>query len=79
MGRYQDAIAAAQQAVALRPDFVAAYGNLSTAYEALHMWDEALRNAQQAIQLQPDFPMSKDNFARILEEKRESGGSQPSR
>lgn len=79
MGRYQDAIAAAQQSVALRPDFVAAYGNLSTAYEALHMWDEALRNAQQAFQLQPDFPMAKDNFDRILEEKQESGGSQPSR
>ena len=79
MGRYQDAIAAARQSVALRPDYVAAYGNLSTAYEALHIWDEALRNAQRAIQLQPDFPMAKDNLDRILEEKRESGGSQPSR
>jgi len=79
IGRYQDAIAAAQQSVALRHDFVAAYGNLSTAYEALHMWDEALRNAQQAFQLQPDFPMAKDNFDRILEEKQGSDGSQPSR
>jgi hypothetical protein len=79
MGRYQGAIAAAQRSVALRPNFVAAYGNLSTAYEALHMWDEALRNAQQAVQLQPDLPMAKDNFDRILEERQKTGGSQPSR
>src|SRR5579864_772746 len=79
MGRYQDAIATAHQAVALRPDFAAAYGNLSTAYEALRMWDEALRSARQAFQLQPDYPMAKDNLDRLLEEKRETDASRPSR
>jgi len=62
-GRYQDSIAAARKALALKPDYAEAYNNIAAAYEAMRQWDQAIAAAQQALRLKPDFPLARNNLA----------------
>jgi tetratricopeptide (TPR) repeat protein len=64
--RFQDQIAAAQQAIRLKPDLAEAYNNLAAGYEDLRMWSEAIAAAQQAIRLKPDFQLARNNLAWAL-------------
>ena len=59
----QDCIAAAKEAIRLKPDFAEAYNNIAAAYEDLGMWDEAITAAKEAIRLKPDFQLAKNNLA----------------
>ena len=68
-GNYLEAIAAAQTALYLKPDFAEAYNNIGAAYASLEMWDLAIQAAQQALRLKPDFPLARNNLAWALQQK----------
>lgn len=62
-GRYQESIAAAQQALKINPRSPKAWNNIAAGNEALHRWDAAIAAARKAISLKPDFQLAKNNLA----------------
>ena len=68
-GRYADCIAAAQQALRLKPDYAEAYNNIAAGYQSLGQWDKAIEAAREAIRLKPDFDLAKNNLAFSLAQK----------
>ena len=66
-GRADEAIAAYQQAIALRPDLVAAYVNLGTVHATRAQWDEAVASFRQAVALAPDIRVLHYNYINALE------------
>ena len=62
-GRLDEAAAHYRRAIALRPDYAAAYSNLGTALRAQGRLDEAVATYERAIALQPDFPDAHYNLA----------------
>jgi superkiller protein 3 len=50
-----DAVAAFQQAVTLKPEWPAAQNNLGYAYGSLGKWKEAIAAHKEAIRLKPDY------------------------
>jgi len=69
-GRYQDSIAAAKNALRLKPDYAEAYNNIAAAYEGMQQWDQAIAAAQQALRLKPDFQLARNNLAYSEQQKR---------
>ncbi len=55
-GKYQESITALEQAVKLKPGFVAAWNNLSVVYRKLKQPEKALVAINKAIKLQPKNP-----------------------
>lgn len=72
-GKYEECIAGARKALALKPDYAEAYNNLAAAYIALHRWDEGIRAATEALRLKPDFEMAKKNLDRARALKQRGG------
>ena len=72
-GKYDECIAGARQAIALKPDFAEAYNNLAAAYLAQHRWDDAIQAASQALRLKPDFAMAQKILERARALKRGGG------
>ncbi len=68
-GRYQDAIASANAALAARPDLALAHNNLAVSYLQLGMFDDATKAAEEAIRLNPGNEMARNNLAWILRER----------
>ena len=64
--RLDDAAAHYRRAIALRPDYAAAYSNLGTALRGQGRLDEAVTTYERAIALQPDFPDAHYNLANTL-------------
>jgi tetratricopeptide (TPR) repeat protein len=62
-GRYRDCIAAAQQALRLRPSYAEAYNNIAAGHQALGEWDDAISAAKEAIRLRPEFQLARNNLA----------------
>jgi protein O-mannosyl-transferase len=62
-GRFRECIAAAEQALRLRPDYAEAYNNIAAAHEDLREWDAAISAAREAVRLKPDFQLAKNNLA----------------
>ena len=62
-------LAAAQQAVTLRPDSAEAHNNVAAAYASLEQWDQAIAAAEAAIRLKPDFQLARNNLAWAQQEK----------
>ena len=62
-GRYRDCIAAAQQALRLRPSYAEAYNNIAAGHQALGEWDDAISAAKSAIRLRPEFQLARNNLA----------------
>lgn len=60
---YPACIAAAQQALRLRPNSAEAYNNIAAANAAMGNWDNAIAAARKAIALKPDFQLAKNNLA----------------
>lgn len=71
--RFRDCIAAAEQALKLRPDYPEAYNNIAAAHEDLHEWDAAIAAAREAVRLKPDFQLAKNNLA-YSEQQKKAGG-----
>jgi tetratricopeptide (TPR) repeat protein len=53
--RWQEAIAAFSDAIAIKADFVVAYFGLGVTYSRLENWEEALPYFEKAIELNPTF------------------------
>lgn len=62
-GNYDACIAAAQQALKVKPDSELAYNNLGAAYAALQQWDLAIASERQALKIKPEFTLAKNNLA----------------
>jgi tetratricopeptide (TPR) repeat protein len=60
--RYDDSIAAARDAIALKPDYAAAFNNLAAAYAGLSRWDEAIAAATEALRFDPDLQIARNNL-----------------
>lgn len=73
-GRYNDCIAAAQEAVKLRPGYAEAYNNMAAAYASMQQWDNVIAAAREALRYKPDFAFAKKNLELALAEKGGGGG-----
>jgi tetratricopeptide (TPR) repeat protein len=61
-GRYRDSIAAAREALRLRPLYAEAFNNVAAGYEGLGQWEEAIQAAEQALRIQPDNELARNNL-----------------
>lgn len=68
-GNYGKCIAAAQQALKLKPDSALAYNNIGAAYAAMRQWDAAIASERKALGIEPDFTVAKNNLALYLAAK----------
>ena len=73
--RLDEAAAHYRRAIALRPDYAAAYSNLGTALRAQRRLDEAVAAYERAIALQPDFPDAHYNLANALTDQGKAGAA----
>lgn len=67
--RYEDCIAAAQNALKLKVDLAEAHSNVSACQHALGRDDEAIAELREVVRLRPDMVVAWSNLA-ILEEDR---------
>jgi tetratricopeptide (TPR) repeat protein len=63
LGRYDEAIAAYQQAIQLDPTVTAFHNNLGYVYRAQGRYDEAIAAYQQVLQLEPTYVLSRMSLA----------------
>ena len=73
--RYDEAIGHHQRAIALAPDYAAAYNNLGAALRGAGRIDEAVVQYRQALALKPDFPSASYNLANALLAQGQAGAS----
>jgi Tfp pilus assembly protein PilF len=66
---WDDAIAAYNEAIRIKPDFAEAYDNLGDALQAKGLHEEALRAHREAIRLKPDFAQAYYNLGATLAEQ----------
>jgi Flp pilus assembly protein TadD len=66
MNQFSQAIAAYQQAIALRPDFPDALNNLGKAHDLSGQTAQAVECYRRAIALKPDFASAHSNLAQAL-------------
>jgi hypothetical protein len=60
-GRYQDAIAQSQGALAIKPDFADAYWGIGISYGMLGQWDQAISNLDSALKIDKGDGDAKDD------------------
>jgi tetratricopeptide (TPR) repeat protein len=77
--KYKECIAAAREALRIRPDSAVAWNNIGAAYNAMSQWDEGIAAAKEAILLKPDFQLAKNNLAWAEGEKQKLPGLQEAR
>jgi tetratricopeptide (TPR) repeat protein len=61
-GRYQESLATAQRAAALRPDWDLAWNNVCAAFNSLGRWDDAIAAGEKAVRLNPGNAYAKGNL-----------------
>jgi Flp pilus assembly protein TadD len=71
-GNFAESIAAARQALKLRPQFAEAYNNIAASLGSMGQWDDAIAAAQQALKLKPDFALARNNLAWDEEQKQKT-------
>jgi tetratricopeptide (TPR) repeat protein len=76
-GNYEACIAAANQALKMKPDSALAYNNLGAAYAGLKQWDMAIESERAALRIDPGFTLSKNNLAMYQQEKSGKPAPQP--
>jgi len=64
--RYQEALAAYDQALSFKPDFAAAWNNRGIALHELERYREALASYDRALSLKPDFALAWNNRGNTL-------------
>ena len=67
-GRYQDAIDAYCEAIAIQPDLVEAYINLGSMVSTLGQRDEAVVLLRRAIAIRPDNALAHGNLGKVLQD-----------
>jgi tetratricopeptide (TPR) repeat protein len=70
--RYQDSIAAAREALKLKPDYAEADNNIAAAFNGLGMWDDAISAGKEALRIKPDFQLAKNNLETSLSQKKKA-------
>ncbi len=68
-GDYEKCIAAAEEALKIKPDFADAYNNIGTSYNMLKQYDKAIAACQKALEINPNFALAKGNLAEALKNK----------
>jgi tetratricopeptide (TPR) repeat protein len=68
-GRFEECIAAAKQAIKLRPGSAEAYNNLAAGYLGLKRWDEAIQAAKESLRIQPGFRAAQQNLEFAVAQK----------
>lgn len=71
-GRFDDCVAAARQALNLRPGYAEAWNNIAAAYNAEGRWDEGIRAGEEAVRLAPGNQLAKNNLAWAISQKAKS-------
>lgn len=61
LGRFDDCIRAAREALKLRPNYAEAYNNMAAAYNSMHRWDEGIHAADEALRINPQFQIARNN------------------
>jgi Protein of unknown function (DUF1566)/Tetratricopeptide repeat len=61
-GRYQDAIAHSQGALAIKPDLADAYWGIGISYGMLGQWDQAISNLESALKIDKGYGDAKDSL-----------------
>ena len=61
-GRYQDAIAQSQAALAIKPDLADAYWGIGISNGMLGQWDEAISNLEAALKIDKNYAEAKDSL-----------------
>ena len=69
-GKFDESIAAAREALKLRPNYAEAYNNIAAAYEEMRMWDPAIEAAHQALRIRPDYELARNNLRWSEEQKK---------
>jgi tetratricopeptide (TPR) repeat protein len=69
IGRYDECVRAATEALRLRPAYAEAYNNIAAGYQSMHRWDDSIAAAQEAIRLKPDFSLARNNLAYALAQR----------
>ena len=62
-GKYDQSIAAAQEAIKIKSDYVDAYNNIGCAYNAMGQYDKAAEALNKALTLRPGYQLAKNNLA----------------
>lgn len=65
-GRFDDALAQFQRAVADKPDYAVALNNLGAAYEAKGWRDAAAASYRKAVDLDPSYALARRNLANTM-------------
>jgi len=69
-GKFPECIAAARQALKLRPGYAEAWNNIAAAYGSMAQWDNEIDAATKAIRFKSDFQLAKNNLAWAQSQKR---------
>jgi hypothetical protein len=69
-GEFNECIAAANEALKLKPDMAEAFNNIAACYASVRMWNEAIGAAAEAVRLKPDFQLARNNLAWAVEQRR---------
>ena len=67
--RFPESLAAAKNAVRLRPNYAEAFYYEAAAFEDLHQWDDAIAAAREALRLKPDFTLARNNLIYAASQK----------
>jgi protein O-mannosyl-transferase len=62
-GKYAGSIAAAREALAIRPGYAQAWNNIMVAYNAMSDWDNAIAAGERAVSLDPTDQLARNNLA----------------
>ena len=73
-GKFNESIAAAREALKLRPDYSDAWNNIAAAYNSESKWDEGISAAAQAVRLRPDNQLARNNLAWAVQQKQKALG-----
>jgi tetratricopeptide (TPR) repeat protein len=65
-GRFEEAIASADRAIALKPDFAEAYSNRAVTLWRMEDFAQALATVEKAVTIKPDYSQGWFNKGRIL-------------
>ncbi|HSN24614.1 MAG TPA: tetratricopeptide repeat protein [Methylomicrobium sp.] len=72
-GKYRNCIQVCEKALRLQPDYIVAYNNICSAYNALSEWEKAQEACEKALELDPDYELARNNL-RVAEQGRAGGG-----
>jgi len=72
-GQFEQCIEAAQKALALDPDYAAAYNNICASYNQLKMWNKGIEACKRALEIDPEFQLATNNLEWALSQMKVEG------